>query len=473
MVKFLELRVLQGGIMSAQANKNMTNMAEGPILSTLLAFALPMMLGSLFTDLYNLADLSIAGYTIGDEALAAISATSGLMSFITATSRGFNIGNAIAVSNAFGEKDMEKTRKNLAGMMILCFGLSLVMTLIFALFVRPLMNLINTPAGLFDHAYSYIIVIILGLTATMSYDLFACAFRSLGNSRLPLYLLIICSVLNVFLDCLFMAVFSMGVFGAALATVLSQLTSALVSGFLFYRLFPELHFKKTDFQGLLPVLKEMCPLGVSGALTNSMFAIGWIILQSGINSLGQDTLVAYAAYKKISMFTILPSVSLANTLATFSAQNYGAGKLGRITNGIKTACGCSFLINIVSFAIIFFFGRSIITLITNTQNETVIEQAYNLLLVTTAFVWAQTVIMGFRMSIQGMRRKLIPFLGTFLELLIRSVFALVFIPLIGYIAIGWAESACWVIGGLMMMICYFIILRKEIFQNAVLDKTKA
>jgi len=442
-------------------NKNMVNMTQGPILKILLGFAVPMMIGSLFSDLYNLVDMTIAGYTIGDTALAAISATSGIMAFINATSRGFNIGNAISVSNAFGEGDMEKTRRSLAGMFTLCYALSISLTILLCIFIKPLMRLINTPESLFIDAYKYIIVIIIGLTFTMSYDLFACAFRALGNSKIPLYLLIACSFLNVGLDILFMGALKMGVMGAAIATVLSQLISAIASLIIFLRLYPELHFQKTDFTGVIPIIKDMFPIGMSGALTNSMYSIGWIFLQGSINSLGQNTLVAYAAYKKVSMFAVIPSVSLANTLATFAAQNYGAKNYDRITRGIFTSCGFSFFINIFTFSVTFFLGKPIVQLITNTQSQQVLDEAYNLLLVTNSFVWAQTVIMGFRLSIQGMRKKLIPWLGTCFEMVLRILFALVFIPMWGYIAIGLAESSCWVLGGIMMVICYFIILKKE------------
>lgn len=436
-------------------------MTEGSILRVLIAFAVPMMLGSLFTDLYNLVDMTIAGYTIGDSALAAISATSGIMAFINATSRGFNIGNAISVSNAFGEGNMEKTRKSLAGMFSLCFGLSLTLTLLLCIFIKPMMRLINTPADLFEDAWRYIFVIIIGLTFTMSYDLFACAFRALGNSTIPLYLLILCSVLNVVLDLLFMKDLHMGVMGAALATVISQLLSALLSLVIFYRMYPELHFKLSDFTGVWPIVADMFPIGMASALTNSMYAIGWIFLQGSINALGQDTLVAYAAYKKVSMFAHIPSGCLANTLSTFSAQNYGAKKFNRITKGILTGFILSLLINIVTMLITVLFGRPIIQLITNTQSQVVLDQAYNLMLVTNSFVWALNVIMGFRLSIQGMRKKLIPWLGTCFEMVLRILFALVFIPMWGYIAIGLAESSCWVLGGIMMVICYFVILKKE------------
>jgi len=436
-------------------------MTEGPILRVLIAFAVPMMIGSLFTDLYNLVDMTIAGYTIGDSALAAISATSGIMAFINATSRGFNIGNAISVSNAFGEGNMEKTRKSLAGMLSLCYVLSLTLTLLLCIFIKPLMRLINTPTDLFGDSWNYIIVIIIGLTFTMSYDLFACAFRALGNSKIPLYLLILCSFLNVGLDLLFMKGLRMGVMGAALATVISQLLSAILSLIIFYRIYPELHFKLSDFTGVWPTVKDMIPIGISGALTNSMYSIGWIFMQGSINALGQNSLVAYAAYKKVSMFAIIPSVSLANTMATFSAQNYGAKNFDRITKGILTSCGFSFLVNLVTLTVTVLLGKPIVRLITNTQSPVVLEQAYHLLLVTVSFIWAQTVIMAFRLSIQGMRKKLIPWLGTCFEMVLRILFALVFIPMWGYIAIGLAESSCWVLGGIMMVICYFVILKKE------------
>ncbi|MDO4487518.1 MAG: MATE family efflux transporter [Eubacteriales bacterium] len=446
---------------SKKENKHMVNMTAGPILPILVSFALPLMLGSLFQDLYNLADMTIAGYTIGDGALAAISATSGIVSFIMATSRGYNIGNAISVSNSFGGGDIEKTRRNLAGMFTLCYVLSISMTLLLVIGIKPLMRLINTPENLFDDAYRYVIIIILGLSFTMTYDLFACSFRALGNSKLPLVLLIICSVLNIFLDLLFMYVLRMGVMGAALATIIAQLISAVAAAVFFYRLYPELRFRREDFKTVGIVAKDMFPLGIMGALTNSMYAIGWIFMQSGINSLGQNTLVAYAAYKKIDMFAVIPSVAIANTLSTFAAQNFGAKQFKRITKGIFNGIGLSLAINVVTFTIISLVGQPLIRLITNTKSDEVVLQAYTLLRITVAFIWWQTTIMGFRFSIQGMRKKLIPFLGTFFELIIRTVFALCFIPLIGYTAIAWAEAACWVLGGIMMIICYFIIHGKE------------
>ena len=172
-------------------------MTEGSIAKVLLLFGLPMMLGALFQDLYSMVDMTIAGYTLGDDAIAAISATAAIVNAINYASRGYIMGDAILISNAFGEGNMEKTRKTFISMVEICAGFSVVFTLVFLLTLDPLMRFVNTPADLYASARSYAVIIILGLSAMIAYNVFACAFRALGNSKVPLYFLIFSSLLNI------------------------------------------------------------------------------------------------------------------------------------------------------------------------------------------------------------------------------------------------------------------------------------
>ena len=442
-------------------NRKMYDMTQGKILPVLLTFAIPMMLGALFQDLYNLVDMTIAGYTLGDDALAAISATSGMMIFINSMSRGFNIGNAILVSNSFGAGDLQKTRKSFAAMAELCIAMAVTSTVLLLLVIRPLLRLISTPDNLFSDAKIYIVTIISGIIAAMLYDMFACAYRAVGNSKTPLYFLILSSLLNMVLDYVFMVPLAMGVRGAALATIVSQAISAILSGINFYRSYPELRIRKEDLVGNGGIIREMLPIGFSSSLTNSVFAIGTVAIQGAVNALGAETIIAQGASRKIQMFAYIPSVSIANTIATFSAQNYGAKKIDRISKGIHTAILFSFCCNIVTFTVLFFFGGKLTALITNTQSAAVIKQSETMLRIIVPFIFCQTAIMSYRMSIQGMQRKIIPIMGTFIELIIRCVFALVITPVIGYVAIAWAEPASWITSGLSMLISYYVIAHKE------------
>lgn len=449
------------------ANKNTTDMTKGAILPLLLTFSLPLMAGYLFNDLYNLADMTIAGHTLGDDALAAISVSSGIITLLNCASRGFNAGSAISLSNAFGAGNLKKTKKSLASMFLTTIMISLLLVLLLVLTVNPLLRLVNTPESLFDRGYSYIIIMILGIPCTMAYDMFASAFRSLGNSRVPLIYLILCSVLNVILDYVFIVYFYWDVAGAAAATILSQLISAVLSGISFYRMYPELHLQKEDFNRILRVLADTLPIGLSSALTLSVFAIGNLAITSAVNALGSESIVAYAAYNKLRMFAVIPSLALANAVSVFAAQNYGAKQIDRVTKSIWLGIGFNVAVNLITCLILYLSGRRLIVLITNTDAQTTIEQAYALLLVNCMFIWAQTMVMSFRMSIQAFRYKIIPIFGTFLELLIRCGFAFLVIPVIGYIGIAYSEIASWLISGFAMMVCYYIIAnqKKKLFMD--------
>ncbi len=439
-------------------NRSYGNMTEGAILPLIVRFAIPMMLGGLFQDLYSMADMSIAGYTLGDHAIAAISSSGAIINMMNYAARGFNMGNSILVSNAFGEGDMEKTRKTVLAMNVLCVAYSAVFTTLFLVFLNPLLNFVNTPADLLTDAKLYAVIVIAGLICNMVYNLFAGAFRALGNSKYPLYFLIFSSLLNIVLDYVCIAVFGMGVAGAAIATVFSQLLSAVLSGYSFYKLFPEMKFSLSDFKGIGPILLDMFPVGISVAITNSIFSIGAVSVQGAVNALGSETIIAQAACSKIRMFATIPSVNLANSVATFAAQNYGAKKYQRISKGILTGIGVSAAVNVFTYLIALFFGGAITKLITNTKSDEVVFMASTMLRIEVLFIWAQTAVMSYRMSIQSLKRKVIPMLGTGIELVIRCVFAFVITPIIGFRAISYAEIASWLISGAVMALCYYLLI---------------
>ncbi len=439
-------------------NRNYGDMTQGSILSALIRFAVPMMLGGLFQNLYGLADMTIAGYTLGDNAIAAISSTAAILSTMNFSCIGFNSGSSIMVANAFGEGDMEKARKNLIAMNVLSVLVSILFAGIFLIFLNPLMRFVKTPDTLFSDAKIYAVIIIVGLFFSMFYNLFASVFRAFGNSKLPLYFLIFTSILNIILDFVFIALFHWGVAGAALATIFSQQISAVLTGISFFRHFPEMKFRLSELKDSLPIIPEMFTVGISVAITNSIFAIGAIAISGAINALGSETIIAHAAANKVQTFSVIPAMNIAGACTTFTAQNYGARNYDRIRKGLVIGMALSLAFNVVTYIVIFYFGGSITRLITNTASENVVYMSSAMMKVQVAFTWAMCAVTAFRMSIQSLRRRIIPMFGTAIELVVRLVFAYVITPRVGFIAIPWAEVASWLTSGTAMVIAFFSLV---------------
>ena len=437
------------------------DMTNGAILPLMLQFAIPVMLGHLFQNLYNLVDMTIAGYAIGDHAIAAISASHALIMLINAVAMGFNSGNTILVSQAFGAKDTDQARRCFAGAAQLCVVLAVLTTGILLLTIDPLLHLVKTPADLMADARSYLLIMVIGLIATMLYNMLAGVFRAVGNSRIPLVFLVISSALNVVLDIVFMVPLNMGVAGAAWATVLAQGISVLLSTIYLYANYPWLCIRKEDFVHNGGLLKDMLPMGVSIAVSNSLFAIGDLAVQGAVNSLGSDAIIAQAAANKIKSFCITPSIGMANTCSAFAAQNYGAGKLDRISKGIKTGILFNVACNVVTYAIVFFLGAPLIRFITNTDSAQVVADGSLMLRIVCAFIFTQTIVMVYRMSLSSMKCKVIPIIGTGVELVTRCFSAWVLVPILGFLGICFAEPLSWVISGAVMVICYIWIIHKN------------
>lgn len=444
-----------------QAKGRTLDMTSGKVFPLMLRFAIPVMLGHLFQNVYNLVDMTVAGYAIGDHAIAAVSASSALITLINATSMGFNSGNTIQISQAFGAKDEGQARRCFAGAAQLCLVLAVLATAALLLAVEPLLRLVKTPDELMHDAKSYLMVMVIGLTATMLYNLLAGVFRAVGNSRIPLIFLIVSSLLNIGLDILFMVPLNMGVAGAAWATVLAQAISVVLSAVYLYVNYPWLRIRREDLRRNGGLLAEMLPMGVSLAVTNSLFAIGDIAVQGAVNQLGAQTIIAQAAGNKIKSFCVTPSIGMANTCSAFAAQNYGAGKLDRITRGIHTGVLFNIACNVVTYAVVFFFGGPIIRFITNTDSPQVIADGEMMLRIVCALIFVQTIVMVYRMSLSSMSCKVIPIVGTGIELGLRFFSAWVLAPMLGFLGVCFAEPLSWVVSGAVMMAAYFCVIRRK------------
>ena len=303
------------------------DMTTGKPLKLIIQFAIPLFIGTLFQQAYNIIDTMIAGYNLGDEAIAAIGATSALYSLIVSFANGLNSGYGIVVSRIFGAKEYDKLRKAVAAMVLLDVGITIVLTLLVLPLLRAFLGFLSTPEEIFEQAYQYIFVIMAGMVTTIAYNMCAGFLRAIGNSRVPLYFLIISCILNLGMDMLFIMGFGMGVMGAGLATVIAQAVSALLCMAYIWRKYPDFLPKRGEWKPERGLMAEMLSTGLSMGTMLSIFAIGSIILQRGINHLGTGIITAHTAARRIIEIFMMPLSTISTATSTFVGQYFGAGKM--------------------------------------------------------------------------------------------------------------------------------------------------
>ena len=441
------------------------DMTSGNILRILLTFALPVFFGSLLQQFYNLADTAIAGNMLGDAALAQIGATSALYSMLTTFSVGLNNGFAISVSRWFGAGDNRKMKQAAAWMMVFSLSIGLFLAALLFLLRCPLLRLLQTPDTAFAGALAYITVIFLGLPFTMLYNMEASLLRAIGNSVVPLLFLAFSSVLNIILDVWFLGSLHMGIQGAAIATVLAQAVSALLGLFYLYRSYPLLRFSfdslRTGFSFALDVFFN----GLSMALMNAVYNIGSVILQGSINALGSTYIAAQVGGRRLAEMFMLPGDSLGASMATYSSQNFGAGKRKRIGDGAKIACALYLIWWLAALLFTFTIAPAVIRLITGSQDPEVLSNALMYLQVCVPIFPPMGFLIILRNCLQGMHHRYVPLFCSVLELIGKILFALFLVPSIGYRAVCFCEPMTWII--CCAVICIFTFtIRKEFRDTA-------
>ena len=441
------------------------DMTSGNILRILFTFALPVFFGSLLQQFYNLADTAIAGNMLGDAALAQIGATSALYSMLTMFSVGLNNGFAISVSRWFGAGDTKKMKQAAAWMMVFSLSVGLLLAALLFLLRCPLLRLLQTPDTAFAGALAYITVIFLGLPFTMLYNMEASLLRAIGNSVVPLLFLAFSSVLNILLDVWFLGSLHMGIQGAAIATVLAQAVSALLGLFYLYRSYPLLRFSfnslRTGFSFALDVFFN----GLSMALMNAVYNIGSVILQGSINALGSTYIAAQVGGRRLAEMFMLPGDSLGASMATYSSQNFGAGKRKRIGDGAKIACALYLIWWLAALLFTFTIAPAVIRLITGSQDPEVLSNALMYLQVCVPIFPPMGFLVILRNCLQGMHHRYVPLFCSVLELIGKILFALFLVPSIGYRAVCFCEPTTWII--CCAVICIFTFtIRKEFRDTA-------
>lgn len=424
----------------------MKDLTKGKPSVLILTFALPIFLANLLQLTYSIVDTRIVGTFLGENMLAAVGATTTLSNLIIGFLLGLSNGFAIVTAQKFGAKDIRAVKKSFATAIILGVSTALVLTVVGLVFLHPILRFLNIPDELFKESASYISVIIAGLLATFLYDICAAVLRAIGDTITPLIILAISVALNVAGDIFFVVIVKAGVRGAAVATVLAQLIAFIVCAFYMVKKYDILRLSRTDFKGMeSAMVKNMLGGGLSMGFMSSLVNIGSLTLQTAINKLGQDIIVAHTAARKISEIFMVMFTVFGQTMATYCGQNIGAGKVDRVKKGIRlsilyTCIWCTLVI-IASYTI----GGWLVYLVTGSSNYAVIVNATNYLKFDTIFYYVTAVICIVRNAMQGLGEHITPLISSSLEMIGKIIIAATLVPVMGYTGVIIAEPLVWFI----------------------------
>lgn len=442
------------------AGRTTKNMTDGSPMKLILGFLIPMLFGLLFQQLYNMMDTIIVGKYLGVNALAAVGSTGSINFMIVGFCIGVCSGFAIPVAQSFGEKNERAMRRYAANSGWLAAAFSVIMTLTVCLLCRNILGWMKTPKDIFDGAYAYIFVIFMGIPATCLYNILAGIIRSMGDSTTPLIFLLISSVMNIVLDLFTIIVLKMGVAGAAWATVVSQGVSGILCLFYMKKNYPILKMEGDEWKPDIRIMKTLCNMGIPMGLQYSITAVGSVILQTAVNSLGASAVASVTAAGKISMFFCCPFDAMGTTMATYGGQNLGARKLDRIQKGIRdcTILGAGYAI--LAYVVIFLFSDTIALLFVNHSETEILRNTRQFLLANAAFYFPLALINILRFMIQGLGYSRLAILAGVSEMAARTFMGFCLVPLFGFKAVCFANPLAWIAADLFLIPAYFYVMRR-------------
>lgn len=445
-------------IRSVEMKSAQNDMTVGNPMKIILGFTLPIFIGNVFQQFYNMADAVIVGKFVGNKALAAVGSTGTIMFLIYGFVVGMTAGFTVLTAQKFGAGDMKGMRKTVAGAGILSFVVGVLLTILFMVFMKPLLILMNTPSDIFADAYSYIMIVSGGILAQMLYNLLSSILRALGNSKLPLVFLIISALLNIVLDLVFIVGFGMGAKGAAVATVIAQGVSGILCLFYIIAKIPILHLKREDLDVGSTIYKNQLRIGVPMALQYSITAIGTMMVQSSLNILGSTLVAAYTAAGKIEQVVTQAYVAMGTTMATYAAQNMGAGSVKRIREGFKACTVIGVVYSFVAAGFIMTVGKYMTYLFVSEDVDIIMNSVDIYLKCIGIFFIPLAVVNIYRNGIQGLGYGLLPMMAGVAELIGRGVVAVIAGAKRSYPGVCLAGPAAWVLAGGLLIVMYYFIM---------------
>lgn len=437
----------------------MTNMTAGKPLKLIFPFMIPLLIGNLFQQLYNISDIIIVGQMIGVEALAAVGVSAPLFLLTIFITFGMASGFSIITGQRFGANDINGVRRSLASGITLSIILVLLIIAIFNMVIDPLMHWMNVPANLVSMSKSYIMIIVNGLWAMMAYNFLAAILRALGDSTTPLYALIFSTLVNIALAIYFVGPLKLGIPGCAKALVIAQATSALFEGIYTYLKNPELHIHYSDFcfswNELWPHLK----MGLPMALHFSILGAGILVMQTVTNTFGAQTIAGFTTAVRVEQIGTMPLVSAGLAIAVFTAQNFGAKRFDRIREGVKKISICCLIYSIFTAIVIFTFGENVVRLFLDNPSVEVIKTANMYFHYSIPFYFFLGQIFLYRNALQGLGMSMLPMCGAMAEFLVRSCAAITLAPNLGFLGVCLAEPISWFSSSSLFALSYFYFIK--------------
>ncbi len=429
-------------------------------MKLVISFAAPLLLGVLFQQFYSFVDTAVVGRYLGAEKLAAVGATGSVNFLVIGLCLGFCSGFAIPISQDFVAKDEKSLRRHVWHAIVLSGVFSVVFAVLAALLCRPMLRLMNTPEEILDSSARYIRIIFAAIPCCVLYNMASGILRSLGDSKTPVFFLVMASLINIVLDLFLIIRCGMDVAGAAVATAVSQLLSGIGCGAVMQKRFPILRLSREDKAFSMKTARKMLGIGLPMGLQFSITAIGSVLVQWSVNGLGVNAVAAVSAAGKLSMFFTCVFDALASTMATYAGQNIGARKLERVDQGLRAAAILGTGYCAAAFALVLLFARPLLGLFIDAHAEAqVTEMGIQFLRLNAAFYVPLLFVNIVRLSIQGMGYTRVAMLAGLFEMIARMAVALLLVPALGFTGACFANPAAWVMADVFLIPCYLRIMR--------------
>lgn len=444
-----------------KGNMDMTkDMTQGSPMKLILGFCIPLILGNLFQQFYSMVDTIIVGRYLGVNALAAVGSTGSINFLIIGFCIGVCSGFAIPIAQRFGAKDYPGLRRFVSNSVWLSIVFAAVMTMITVSACRGILELMRTPADIIDGAYAYIVIIFLGIPVTYLYNLLAGIIRALGDSKTPVMFLVLSAILNIILDLAFVIGLKMGVAGAAWATVISQGVSGILCLVYMKKKYEVLKMSREEWRADKHLMGVLCNMGIPMGLQYSITAIGSVILQSAVNSLGSLAVASVTAASKVSMFMMCPFDAMGTTMATYAGQNVGAGRLERLGKGLKSCTILGMLYSALALVLVLAAGKYLIMLFVSGGEVEIIGNAYHFLVINICFYFLLALVNIVRFMIQGMGFPRFAILAGVLEMIARAFAGFVLVPVFGFTAACFGNPFAWLLADLFLVPAFFHVQKK-------------
>ncbi|KAA8441895.1 MATE family efflux transporter [Weissella paramesenteroides] len=441
----------------------MQDLTSGKPAKVILMFAIPLMLGNMVQQLYNISDTLIVGQTLGVDSLAAVGATGSIQFLVMGFVQGFSSGMAIITAQRYGAQNVRGVRESYAASIVAALIMSLILTVVSLVFIDNLMHAMQMPAAIYGQAKLFIGIILAGTVMTMGYNVISNALRAVGDSKAPLYYLIIGMIVNVSLELLLILKFHWGVEGAATATVFAQFVTVVISHWHITRYTDTLRLSWSDFKLKKGDLRQHMMAGLPMGFQQSIIAIGSVTLATAVNTLGTDAVAANTAASKVDQISTQLLMSVGVAMATYTAQNFGAGKYDRILEGVKSSLKMSISMSFVLGAIEVIFGRILVTLFVGAGQHEVMDLAQEFFWANGPFYFILSTLFVLRYTLQGLGDVRTPTFAGMGEMVMRTITAFALVGWLGFFGASLANPLAW-LGSLLFLVPAWLRMVKRLRQ---------